>query len=99
MPISISLGLIIVISLAAYFYLRPLRILSTAEWLISHGIIMVALLFVLGWLWMNRAQFVQIPLLMAGIWGITGGICFVVVFVIRRLRNKGDTLLNSLING
>ena len=89
MPISVSLGLIIVISLAAYFYLRPLRFLSATEWLISHSVIIVALSLVLAWLWLNRAQFAQVPLLMAGIWGIAGGICLVVVFVIRRLgRNR-----------
>lgn len=88
MSIYVSLGLIFVISLAAYLYLRPLRFLTAKEWLISHSVILVALSFVLAWLWFNRAQFKEIPLLMAGIWGIAGGICFVVVFVVRRLGGR-----------
>ncbi len=85
MSLPVSLGLIIVISLASYFYLRPLRFFSGKEWLISHSVILVALSLILVWLWLNRAQFNEIPLLMAGIWGITGGVCFVVVFIVRRL--------------
>ena len=36
-----------------YFVLRPLRIFSKKELLISHGYIVVGLAIVLGWLRMN----------------------------------------------
>lgn len=85
MPISVLLILIIGISLAAYLYLRPLQFLTNNEWLISHSVLIIALTFVLGSLWLNRDQFTQVTFLMAGIWGFAGGVCFVVVFIVRRL--------------
>jgi len=86
MPISVLIALIIGLSVALYFLQRPLRVLSKREWLISHGFIIVGLLLILGWLWLNRSQFRQITMLMGGIWTLFGGFCFVVTYVLRRLQ-------------
>ena len=86
MPISVLIALIIGLGVAMYFLVRPLQVLSKREWLISHGFIIVGLLLILGWLWLNRSQFRQITMLMGGIWTLFGGFCFVVTYVLRRLQ-------------
>ena len=53
MPISVLVALIVGLTLAMYFVLRPLKIFSKKEFLISHGYMVVGLAIVLGWLWMN----------------------------------------------
>ena len=88
MPISVLIALIIGLSVALYFLQRPLRVLSKREWLISHGFIIVGLLLILGWLWLNRSQFRQITMLMGGIWTLFGGFCFVGAYVLRRLKGS-----------
>lgn len=87
MPISILLALIIGLSVAMLFYLRPLKVFSKKEWLISHGVMFVGLGLILGWLWFNRDQFGEITMLMGGIWTVAGGLCFVVIYALRR-RSK-----------
>ena len=52
-PISVLVVLILGLTSAMYFVLRPLKILGKREFLISHGFIVVGLLIVLGWLWLN----------------------------------------------
>jgi hypothetical protein len=86
MPISILLALIVGISVAEYFLLRPLQVFSDNQFLISHGFILVGLGFILGWLWLNQGQFEHITMLMGGIWTVAGGLCFVVVYAVRRMK-------------
>jgi len=86
MPISVLIALIIGLSVALYFLVRPLQVLSKREWLISHGFIIVGLALILGWLWFNKGQFWEITMLMGGIWTLFGGFCFVVSYALRRLK-------------
>ena len=86
MPISVLIALIIGMTAAMYLYLRPLQVFSKKEWLLSHGFIVVGLLLILGWLWMNGGGFGEITMLMGGIWTLSGGFCLVAVYVVRRLR-------------
>ena len=88
MPISISLALIVGMSVAVYFLVRPLQVFSNKQWLISHGFMLIGLGLILGWLWFNRDQFEQITMLMGGIWAVAGGLCFVMGYAVRR-RIKG----------
>ena len=88
MPISVLIALIVGLTTAMYFVLRPLKIFSAREFLISHGFIVVGLLIVLGWLWLNRDQLREITMIMGGIWTVFGGLCFVAVYVLR--ASKGD---------
>ena len=88
MPISVLIVLMVGLSVAVYFLLRPLQILSKKEWLMSHGFIIVGLALILGWLWLNRGQLREITMLMGGIWTLFGGFCFVVTYVLRRLKGK-----------
>ncbi len=88
MPISVLIALLIGLSVAMYFLLRPLQVLSKREWLISHGFIIVGLALILGWLWFNKGQFQEITMLMGGIWTLFGGFCFVVIYVSRRLKGS-----------
>ena len=88
MPISVLIAFIIGLSVAMYFFLRPLQVLSKREWLISHGFIFVGLAFFLGWLWLNRGQSVGSTMLMGGIWTLFGGLCFVAIYVSRRLKGS-----------
>jgi len=84
MPISVLLALIAGISCASYFFLRPLQCFSNKAWLISHGVIFASLGFILGWLWLNRSAFEHITMLMGGIWTLTSGLCFVMVYALRK---------------
>jgi threonine/homoserine efflux transporter RhtA len=88
MPISVLIAFIIGISVAMYFFLRPLQVLSKREWLISHGFIFISLALILGWLWLNRGQSQESTMLMGGIWTLFGGFCFVVIYVSRRLKGS-----------
>ena len=87
MPVYVLIILIVVISIAVYFLLRPLQVLSKRECLISHIFIIVGLALILGWLWFNRDQFQEITMLMGGIWTLFGGFCFVATYVLRRLKH------------
>jgi hypothetical protein len=84
MPISILLALIVGMSVAMYFYLRPLQVFSNKQWLISHGFMLVGLGLILGWLWFNRDQFEGVTMLMGGIWTVAGGLCFAMIYAVRR---------------
>ena len=84
MPLSIFLILVIGLSVAIYFLIRPLRVFSTRQWLISHGFLLIGLVLILGWIWLNRGQSEQITMLMGGIWTLAGGSCFVVGTIVRR---------------
>ncbi len=88
MPISVLIALLVGISVAMYFVLRPLKVLSRREFLISHVFIIIALVLILGWLWFNRSQFEEITMLMGGIWTLFGGFCFVGVYALRRLKGS-----------
>ena len=89
MPISILLVLIVGITIATYFFLRPLQAFSNKQWLISHGFMLFGLGSILGWLWFNRDQFEQITMLMGAIWSVAGGLCFVMGYTLRR-KSKGQ---------
>jgi len=88
MPISVLIALIVGLSMAMYFILRPPQVLSNKTWLVSHGFIIVGLSIVLDWLWLNRNQFREVTMLMGGIWTLFGGFCFVAVYVLRRAKGK-----------
>ena len=88
MPIYVLIALIIGLSIAIYFFLRPLQILSGRECLISHGFIIIGLALILGWLWFNGDQYREITMLMGGIWTLFGGFCFVGTYVLRRLKRS-----------
>jgi len=88
MPISVLIALIVGLTTAMYFVLRPLKIFSRKEFLISHGYIVVGLSIVLGWLWLNRDQFREATMIMGGIWTVFGGLCFVAVYVLRASRKN-----------
>lgn len=88
MPISVLIALIIGLSIAMYFLIRPLQVLSKREWLISHGFIIAGLAIILGWLWFNKDQFPKTTMLMGGIWTLFGGFCFVVSYALRRLKGR-----------
>ena len=86
MPVSVLVALIAGLTLAMYFVLRPLKIFSTKEFLISHGYIVVGLLIILGWLWLNGDQFREATMIMGGMWTVFGGLCCVAVYVVRASR-------------
>lgn len=88
MPLSILLALIIGLTIATYFILTPLIVLNKREFLISHGFIVVGILIVLGWLWLNRDHIRQATMIMGGIWTLFGGLCFVSVYALRSLKGK-----------
>ncbi|MGD0641410.1 MAG: hypothetical protein ABSC22_11740 [Roseiarcus sp.] len=88
MPVSILIALIAGLTIVTYFVLRPLRVMDKKEFLISHGFIVVGILIVLGWLWLNGDQFRQATMIMGGIWTLSGGLCFAAVYALRRLKAK-----------
>jgi hypothetical protein len=86
MPLAVLVILIIALSILSYFFLRPLQVLSKKEFLISHSLIAVGLLLLFGWLWFNRDQFVEVTMLMGGIWTLFGGLCFATTYILRRIN-------------
>ncbi len=88
MPISVLVALIAGLTMAMYFVLRPLKIFSEKEFLISHGYIVVGLAIVLGWLWTNGDQFREATMIMGGIWTVFGGLCFIAVYVSRSAKGN-----------
>jgi hypothetical protein len=88
LPILVLIGLIIVLGFVSYFILRPLKVLNKKDWLITHAFILIGLILILGWLWLNRDKYFEITMLMGGIWTLFGGLCFAVTYVARRLKNK-----------
>ena len=82
------IALIMGLTVGLYFTLVPLRILSRKEFIASHGFIIVGLLLILGWIWSNGDQFREATMIMGGIWTLSGGLCFVAVYALRRLTGK-----------
>ena len=87
MPISILRVLIIGITVAMFFYLKPLKFFCKKEWLISHSFIIIGLVLVLGWLWLNKGQFEHVTMLMGGIWTLAGALCFVVGYIVKKNKS------------
>jgi hypothetical protein len=87
MPIVVLVALIIGLTLAMYLFLRPLKVLSKKEFLISHGFIIAGLFVILGWLWLNLPEY-EATMIMGGIWTLFGGLCFVSVYISRKFRGK-----------
>ncbi len=88
MPISVLIALIVGLTIAMFLILRPLRILGNGQFLMSHGYIVVGLLIVLGWLWLNRDQWRGATMIMGGLWTLFGGLCFIAVYVLRSAKGK-----------
>jgi hypothetical protein len=88
MPVPVLIALIVGLTIALYFTLVPLQVISRNEFIVSHGFIVVGLLIILGWIWLNRDQFREATMIMGGIWTLSGGVCFVAVYALRRLKGK-----------
>ncbi len=86
LPVSVLIAIIVGLTTAMYFVLRPLKILGQRDFLISHAFIVVGLLLVIRWLWLNRDQLREITMIMGGIWTLFGGLCFVAVYVLRSAK-------------
>jgi hypothetical protein len=86
MPLWMLIGLVITIPIAMYFLLRPLKVLSGREWALSHAFIIIGLVLISVWLWLNRGDHLQTSMLIGGLWTIMGGICFAVTYVIRKSK-------------
>ena len=87
MPFWLLLLLIVGLSIAMYFYLRPVQVLTRSQWLISHIFIWVGLWLIMGHiLLINIENTQQVSMLLGGIWTLAGGLCFAVVFIVRRFK-------------
>lgn len=87
MPLWMLLLLIIGLSVIMYFYLRPVKVLTQSQWIISHLFIWIGLWLIMGHiLLMNTEHPEQVSMLLGGIWTLAGGVCFAAVFVSRRLK-------------
>ena len=84
MPLSVLVAFIAVLTSAMYFVLRPLRVVNTKEFIISHAFIVVGLLIIIGWLWLNRSAFLEATMIIGGIWTLFGGLCLATVYVLRK---------------
>ena len=88
MPVSILILLIVGLTVAMYFTLIPLEVLSRREFVVSHSFVVAGLLLILGWIWFNKDQFREATMIMGAIWTLFGGLCFVAVYALRRQRGK-----------
>jgi len=87
MPIYVLVALIIGLTLIMYLFLRPTKVLTIKEFMISHSFIFAGLFIILGWLWMNLPEY-QATMIMGGIWTLFGGLCFVSVYIARKLKGR-----------
>ncbi len=86
MNILRTFAIIATISVAAYFFVRPLQVFSNKQWLVSHIFIIGGLSFLTGWLWLNSDQFANfdgIGMLVGGMWSMAGGLCFMTAYALR----------------
>ena len=90
MPLWMLLLVIVVLSMVVFFLLRPLRLMSKREWIISHCFIIIGLFLVGGWLWFNRGDNWNTSMLLGGIWTVFGGICFTTTHILRRFKQKDN---------
>ena len=90
MPLWMLIALIVIITIAIYFLLRPLKILSGKELAISHGFIIIGLVLMSAWLWLNRGDYLEMAMLIGGIWTVFGGFCFVGTYALRRFSTKKE---------
>jgi len=88
MPLWMLIVLIVIIPVVMYFLVRPLKVLSSKEWAVSHGFIIIGLVLITGWLWLNRNNYREMAMLIGGIWTIFGGICLVVTYTLRKLIDR-----------
>lgn len=84
MPISVLITVIAGLTIGMYFVLRPLKVMNTKDFIVSHGFVVVGLLLIIGWIGLNREKFLQATMLMGGIWTLFGGLCLVTVYVLRK---------------
>ncbi|MGD1015215.1 MAG: hypothetical protein ABR863_02075 [Roseiarcus sp.] len=87
MPLSVLVVLIAALTIGMVVVLRPLRVISAKEFVVSHAFIVVGLAIILGWFWSNRDKFLEATMIMGGIWTLFGGLCLATVYVLRR---KGE---------
>ena len=89
MPFWLVLVLIVGLSAAIYFVLRPVQVLTRTEFIISHLFIVVGLWLIMGHILLMNADHVEdVSMVVGGIWTLAGGVCFAVVYVSRRLKMK-----------
>ena len=86
MPLWMLIALIVVISIVIYFLLRPLEVLSSKEWAITHGFIIAGLVLISIWLWLNRGDYREMAMFIGGIWAVFGGLCFVGTYATRKFN-------------
>lgn len=84
MPLWMLIALIVVISIAIYFLLRPLKVLTNKEFAVSHGFTLIGLALISCWLWLNRVNYLEMAMLIGGMWTVFGGFCFVSAYVLRK---------------
>jgi uncharacterized membrane protein HdeD (DUF308 family) len=86
MPLWMLIVLIVAITVAMYFLLRPLKILNSMELVISHAFIIIGMILISVWLWPNRGNQEQTSMLIGGLWTLIGGICLVVTYIMRKRK-------------
>jgi len=84
MPLSVLVVLIAALTIGMVVVLRPLRVISAKEFVVSHAFIVVGLLIIIGWFWLNRGAFLEATMIMGGIWTLFGGLCLATVYVLRK---------------
>ena len=70
MPLWVFVIVIVAVVVVSWLILRPLRVLTRRQMLISHGFIISGLALISGWLWMKTGD----AMLIGGIWTVLGGI-------------------------
>ena len=91
MPLWVLIALIVAVTAAIYFLLRPLRVLGGKEFVVSHGFITIGLILISVWLWLNRGDYQQMAMVIGGMWTAFGGLCFMAVYVLRKsITNRGE---------
>ena len=91
MPLWILLLLIVGLTVAMYFMLRPVQVLSPKQWLASHLVIWIGLWLIMGHiLLMNVDNPQQVSELLGGIWTLGGGVCLAVVYMVRQFKKNSS---------
>lgn len=87
MPLWVLILMIVGITTAMFFYLRPLQVLTKQQFVVSHIFIVTGMLLVIGYLlFQNLENIRDVTMIMGGLWTLAGGVCFGAVYVSRQLK-------------
>jgi len=87
LPLWMSILLIVGLSVVIFFIIRPLKVLTSAQWITSHLFLWLGLWIIMGYVLLTNLENTdRAGMLMGGIWTLAGGMCFVVGYIVHQFK-------------